>query len=203
MVYRGTQPSAGLEVAVKRLRRAGEPRMRWPYDVGEATMTDQGDQVTLVTPDMIERKGVWGSPRISPPVSESDIRKWAIAVYWPETPPPLFWDAAYAAGTRWGSIIAPPDFNPFAWPIVTERAKPKANTDRPRGQRLRGMNGGQVETYGVPMRPGDIVTARNRLRDWEERQTRLGHTLFSYSELEWRNQDDELVKRRVSTAIQY
>lgn len=65
------------------------------------------------------------------------------------------------------------------------------------------MNGGQVETYGVPMRPGDVITARNRLRDWEERTTWLGLTLFSYSELEWHNQHGELIKRRVSTAILY
>lgn len=166
-------------------------------------MTEQSQPVTLVTEDMIERKGVWGPATVSPPIGESDIRKWAIAVYWPETPPPIFWDAAYAATTRWGGIIAPPDFNPFAWPIVANRPEKKAKGDGPRKPRLRGMNGGQVETYGVPMRPGHIITARNRLRDWEERETRLGHTLFSYSELEWRNQDDELVKRRVSTAIRY
>lgn len=166
-------------------------------------MTDSAPD-TLVTDDMMERKGVWGSERVSPPISESDIRKWAIAVYWPETPPAIFWDADYATGTRWGSIIAPPDFNPFAWPVTMPREK-KADEkpkDKPK-RRLRGMNGGQVETYGVPMRPGDVITMRNRLRDWEERDTRLGLTLFSYSEMEWHNQDGELVKRRVSTAILY
>ena len=169
-------------------------------------MSEQAGPETLVTADMIERKGVWGEPRVSPPVSESDIRKWAIAVYWPETPPAIFWDAAYAATTRWGGIIAPPDFNPFAWPIVTEKPKSAskpAASGATKTRKLRGMNGGQVDTYGVPMRPGDVITARNRLRDWEERETRLGHTLFTYSETEWRNQDGELIKRRVSTAIRY
>jgi hypothetical protein len=65
------------------------------------------------------------------------------------------------------------------------------------------MNGGQTDTYGVPMRPGDVITSRSRLRDWEERETRLGATLFVFSENEWQNQDGELVKRRVSTAIRY
>jgi hypothetical protein len=37
-------------------------------------------------------KGVWGDERPSLPISESDIRKWAIASYWPERPPRLFWD---------------------------------------------------------------------------------------------------------------
>jgi hypothetical protein len=172
---------------------------------------------TLITPEMLERKGVWSAARVSPPVSESDIRKWAIAVYWPETPPRIYWDAGYAATTRWGTIIAPPDFNPFAWPIVEARpekaerpaakAEPpgaKADADQPRSNRgRRGMNGGQVDTYGVPMRPGDVITSRSRLRDWDERETRLGLTLFSYSETEWRNQEDALVKVRVATAIRY
>jgi hypothetical protein len=65
------------------------------------------------------------------------------------------------------------------------------------------MNGGQTDVYGVPMRPGDVVNVRTRLRDWEQRETRLGDTLFVFSETEWRNQDDALVKTRTSTAIRY
>lgn len=157
---------------------------------------------TLVTPDMSERQGVWGSERVSPPISESDIRKWAIACYWPETPPRVYWDGEYAATTRWGGVIAAPDFNPFAWPV--EREAPTGMTNTPRsGRGQRGMNGGQVDTYGVPMRAGDVITSRNRLRDWNERETRLGPTLFTFSETEWRNQRDELVKLRVSTGIRY
>ena len=173
-------------------------------------MTTESESETLVTQDMIDRKGVWGREHVSPPVSESDIRKWAIAVYWPQTPPRIYWDVDYAATTRWGTIIAPADFNPFAWPIVearpesAERQRPKADRDAPRSAKgRRGMNGGQVDTYGVPMRPGDVITSRSRLRDWDERETRLGLTLFSYSETEWRNQDDALVKVRVATAIRY
>ena len=161
---------------------------------------------TLVTDDMVARQGVWGDERVSPPISESDIRKWAIAVYWPERPPPIFWDADYAATTRWGSIVAPPDFNPFAWPVTPERtAEPAKET--PSAHRStkgrRGMNGGQVDTYGARMRPGDVITARTRLRDWNERETRLGLTLFTYRETEWHNQRDDLVKRRISTGIRY
>jgi hypothetical protein len=51
--------------------------------------------------------------------------------------------------------------------------------------------------------PCDIITARNRLRDWNERETRLGLTLFTFHETEWRNQTGELVKLRVSTGIRY
>jgi hypothetical protein len=159
---------------------------------------------TLVTPDMEERKGVWGDERVSYPVSESDIRKWAIAVYWGETPPRLYWDEEYAKGTRWGGIIAPQDFNPFAWAVPMGAVKPSGAVP---GQETRKggnvMNGGQADTYGVPMRPGDVITARTRLASWEERTGRNGLTLFTYTETEWRNQNGELVKTRISTGIRY
>ena len=75
---------------------------------------------TLVTQDMIERKGKFSEPKVAPPIALSDIRKWAIAVYWPDEPPPMYWDEDYAKTTRHGSIIAPLDFNPFAWPVHRE-----------------------------------------------------------------------------------
>jgi hypothetical protein len=164
-----------------------------------------------VTPDMEERKGVWGQERRSYPVSLSDIRKWAIAVYWPEPPPPLFWDEEYAATTRWAGVIAPQDFNPFAWPVERGAPAAPAGARPPRvagagagaGRPMGIMNGGQTDTYGVPIRPGDVIASRSRLRDWQERQTRLGLTLFIHNETEWHNQSDELVKRRISTTIRY
>ena len=47
------------------------------------------------------------------------------------------------------------------------------------------------------------VSTRSRLFEWEERATRLGVTLFMFTETEWRNQPGELVKGRVSTLIRY
>ena len=159
---------------------------------------------TLVTPEMEQQKGVWGEETVSYPVSESDIRKWAIAVYWPQPPPRLYWDPEYAKTTRWGGIVAPEDFNPFAWPIRDSEVKPAGAV--PGQQARRGgnvMNGGQVDTFGVRMRPGDVITRRSRLSHWEERQGRNGLTLFAFQETEWRNQRGELVKLRVSTGIRY
>jgi hypothetical protein len=158
---------------------------------------------TLVTANMVSTKGVWGREHVAPPISLSDIRKWAIAVYWPETPPRLFWDEEYARTTRWGGIIAPEDFNPFAWPIKSEAPPEFAMPRRGGGKGNRGMNGGQVDTYFAPMRPGEVIRARSRLRDWNERQTRFGLTLFVFTETEWLNQDNQLVKRHVQTFIRY
>ena len=158
---------------------------------------------TLVTPGLEERRGVWVDGQTSFPVSESDIRKWAISSYWPDEPPPLFWDEEYAKSTRWGGIIAPQDFNPFAWPVKRPKAQAGPAREGPGGVPLTGMNGGQVDTYGLPQRPGDIITSRSQIKGWSEDQTRLGLTLFIETEIEWRNQDDDIVRRRISTAIRY
>ena len=160
--------------------------------------------VTYVTPQMREAQGEWGEARVAPPITETDIRRWAMATFYPQQPPRIYWDADYAASTRWGGIVAPPDFNPFAWPVE----RPKGGTaglagQHPEGKPLTGMNGGQTDTYGAPMRPGDVISARSRLVDWWEREGRLGHTLYVRSETEWRNQRDEHVKTRLSISIRY
>ena len=171
---------------------------------------------TLVTDRMREMQGVWTEPVSSFPVDRADIKRWAISTYWPERPPPIYWDEDYAKTTHWGGVIAPRDFNPFAWPIERpERLDPWAiDSILPRpndddggvsggGVGNRGMNGGQTDTLGVVMRPGDVITQRTRLVDWNERQTRLGLTMFTRAEHEWTNQRGELVKRRINTLIRY
>jgi hypothetical protein len=160
-------------------------------------------QQTLVTQEMHDQLNAWSEPKVSPPIALSDIRKWAIAVYWPEQPPRLYWDEEYARTTRWGGIIAPQDFNPFAWPIDRPPAGASNSSATSAGVGQRVMNGGQVDTYGVPMRPGDVITERQALVRWEEREGRLGLTLFTYREQRWTNQRDEVVKSRISTGIRY
>ena len=165
-------------------------------------MTDS--DLTYVTPEMHAAQGRWSDARTAPPITGTDIKRWAMATFYPEKPPRIFWDAEYAATTQWGGIVAPPDFNPFAWPL--ERPKPAAPGlmgARPDGKAMTGMNGGQTDTYGARMRPGDVVSERRRLVDWWEREGRLGHTLYVRNEIEWRNQDAELVRTRLSIGIRY
>jgi len=76
---------------------------------------------TAISADMQKVVGSELSRMVSYPVAESDIRKWALAIYYPEEPPRRFWDEEAAAGSREGGIVAPEDFNPFAW----MRAEPK------------------------------------------------------------------------------
>jgi hypothetical protein len=156
---------------------------------------------TLVTSELRQTLNVWSEPLISHPVDRSDIRRWAIAVYWPDEPPRLFWDEDYAKTTRWGGIIAPREFNPFAWPAIRPTDRMPRSAIRAIGQRT--MNGGQTETFAAPIRPGDVVMSASALVDLQEKVGRLGLTLFKYTQTRWTNQRKEIVKTRISISIQY
>lgn len=162
------------------------------------------ESISYVTEEMRAAQGTWGPTRSSYPITATDIRRWAMATYYPKQPPRIYWDEEYARSTKWQGIIAPRDFNPFAWSLEKSvGVQPGLSGRRPDSKPLTGMNGGQTDTYGVPMRPGEVVTAKSRLYDWWEREGRLGHTLYVRNEIEWRNQDNELVKSRMSIGIRY
>src|SRR3954451_17679893 len=139
----------------------------------------------------------WGG-RTSFPIALSDIRKWAIAVYYPEPPPPLYWDEKYAASTSHGGIVAPEEFNPFAWmtaegpkktaegPVTSSAAGPEGILGLAPVPTLYMLNGGLESTYTrVRMRPGDVITSVNALVDYRERPGRLGQMLFTVTEQRW------------------
>ncbi len=156
---------------------------------------------TLISQALRDSLNVWGEPQVSHPVDCSDLRRWAISVYWPDKPPKLFWDDAYAKTTRWGGIIAPREFNPFAWPIDRPADRMPKPAKRAVGERS--MNGGQKETYGVPIHPGDVITARTALVHMEEKVGKLGLTLYKSTETRWTNQKGEFVRSRISISIVY
>ncbi|KAA9156243.1 MaoC family dehydratase [Amycolatopsis acidicola] len=144
------------------------------------------------------------SRQVSYPVSESDIRRWAIAVYWPEPPPARFLQ----------NSAAPAEFNPFAWAVaerVTATEAPDPN-DPDSTEKLAGipgpglrflLNGGLSAEYGAPIRPGDVITSVRRLGPYSEREGRLGRMLFTRTEDTWTNQDGAFVRRAVATIIRY
>jgi hypothetical protein len=168
---------------------------------------------TLITDEMRGAIGRELGRMTSYPITDSDIRRWAIAVYYPEEPPRLFWDAEYAAGTVYGGIVAPEEFNPFAWLAAggTHRSRARGGGDESPEKVLgiqgpglkRGVNGGIEVTYGVRMRPGDVITSVRRLAEYREREGRLGQMLFTVSEDVWTNQNGEVVKTTRQTGIGY
>ncbi|MDO8731498.1 MAG: MaoC family dehydratase N-terminal domain-containing protein [Actinomycetota bacterium] len=162
--------------------------------------------------------GTETSRSTSYPISESDIRKWAMAVYWPEKAPAMFTDPAVAAKTVHGRLVAPEEFNPFAWAAASNELLLKGgassrdgnNPDNSElalgipGPGLKFMlNGGMICEYGVRMGVGDVITSTNSIGEYSEREGRLGLMLFSRGVSTWVNQNGEMVKRTSSTLIRY
>ena len=170
---------------------------------------------THITPQMRDVVGLELRSGTSFPITDSDIRRWAIAVYYPEPAPRLFWDADYAAGTAHGGIVAPEEFNPFAWmtqPEPDAPATPRVPAGFVSPEETLGLgagddheliNGGTEVDYGVRMRPGDVITSVTRLAGYSEREGRLGLMLFTTTEDTWTNQRGETVKTSRSTLIRY
>jgi N-terminal half of MaoC dehydratase len=141
------------------------------------------------------------APVVSLPVGANDIRRWAMAVYYPEPPPAAFFDLDAAATGPWGGMVAPRDFNPFAW--VSEFHPEAYPWMRGMGTEpgSRGLNGGQRSRYFAPIRPGDAITCVATLVDAYEKDGKLGTMLFLVDESRWTNQDGELVKLGLRTSI--
>lgn len=168
---------------------------------------------THISPEMASAVGTELGRVVSFPVSASDIRRWAIAVYWPEPPPARFLDEVVASKTPQGGLVAPEDFNPFAWAVAESGERPEADDiDPDRTEILAGiqgpglknqLNGGMEAEYGALMRPGDVITSVNRIAEYREREGRLGLMLFTISEDTWTNSDDEMVKKTRQTLIRY
>jgi len=162
----------------------------------------------------------FGTPRRSVPISLSDIRKWALAIYYPEIPPRLFWDEEYAHSTRHGGVVAPEEFNPFAWFTADGPVMPPT-FEEGEGEEISAIGfeqelgvkgpatrfvlvGGVEMVHGARMRPGDVITAGlTTLLEYRERQTRLGLALFTIGETIWTNQNEEMVRITRGTVIRY
>ncbi|HJN86880.1 MAG: MaoC family dehydratase N-terminal domain-containing protein [Dehalococcoidia bacterium] len=175
---------------------------------------------TLATKESIRAKieGLMGKPFhtiTSAPVTATDVRRWGMAVYWPERPPRLFWDEEYAKNSRFGSIVAPAEFNPFAWPLddsghlalghlpIWPDMGQIAGDDRGAGLRdprskegfaVRSFSAGNEAEYHAPIRVGDVITGTSEMKGVYEKTGRSGILLFGLNEARLTNQNNELVK---------
>jgi hypothetical protein len=145
--------------------------------------------------------------RLSYPISASDIRKWALAVYYPERPPEQF----LRAGGPSDPLVAPEEFNPFAWTSPGATGKPP---DIKPGFMERGagikppdlqfmVNGGSVCEYGVRMYEGDVIRASFTPSGYSQKQGKRGPLLFTETKDIWTNQRGEMVRTTTSTVISY
>jgi acyl dehydratase len=135
------------------------------------------------------------------PVDANDIRRWAQAIWYPEPPPSDQFDLSAAAQGPWRGLVAPRDFNPFAWhPDFHPEAYPWMRGMGTEPGR-RGLNGGQRTWYGAPIRPGDIIGSEVTLIDAFEKEGRIGTMLFLVDSARWANQHDDLVRVSERTTI--
>jgi acyl dehydratase len=176
-------------------------RGRWPEPPAETpvpTGRTPGIHLDAKTIDWLGRRL---APDTAYAVGANDIRRWAMATWYPDDPPAEFLDEDVAARGPWGGLVAPRDFNPFAW----TRCTPPDTYPWMRGMGTepgrRGLNGGQKNRYFAPIRPGDVITQEVRLVDAFEKQGRVGAMLFLIDEARWTNQRGELVRIGQRTTI--
>jgi hypothetical protein len=163
----------------------------------------------LITDEM---RGITGKvlrSRKSYPISASDIRKWAIAAYYPESPPEKYIGAGVAGGEA--PLVAPEEFSPFAW--ATPGAKPAPSDIRPGFlERSAGItppdlqfivNGGSLYEYGVPMVEGDVITNEYSIKSYTVKQGKRGPLLVTETQDRWTNQKGELVRSTLMTLVRY
>ncbi|KAB7709033.1 MaoC family dehydratase [Bacillus aerolatus] len=79
---------------------------------------------------------------------------------------PLYVDEAYAAGTPYGGIIAPPTF-PIAIGVEGESIDLELDQKRM-------LHGEQEFIYNRPIRPGDRLTCQMKVADLYEKEGRSG-----------------------------
>lgn len=165
--------------------------------------------MTLISPEMRAAVGTQISRRVSDRISAGDVRRWAIAVYWPEPAPGEF----LLDDER---QRVPEEFNPFAWHVARTETHPEAaNVDKidpDRTEKQLGLagpglrfqlNGGLQAEYDARMRVGDVITSVIRLGDYSEREGKHGPMLISVSTDTWTNQHGAQIKRVDTTLIRY
>jgi acyl dehydratase len=197
----GTETTPGRAVVVRfGAGTGGSPAM--PPLPPPTSPSGQAALGTFLDAATIEAIGQTLPPVAAPPVGANDIARWAIATHWPEPPPAEFLDPAVAEKGPWGGIVAPRDFDPFAWmPQRPWAGDWLWGMGSEPGKRV--LNGGQRNAYGPPIRPGDVVSCTRRFVDVVERETKRGPMVFFTSEFRWENQHGEPVRVGEQTTIYY
>ena len=131
---------------------------------------------------------------------------------------PIYWDAASAAGTPLGDVIAPPTFGVAAahWNPnfglrgtrkIPPRVEPPASDANPRGgggggSLARVLHGEQRFEYHKPMQPGMKLRVTTRPgKSWEKEGKKGGKLKFTETVSEYRDESGELVLVATSVGV--
>ena len=157
----------------------------------------------------VEEGRRWIGREGEPWVAEFAVNEAMIAYYCSavEDANPSYWDRAFAE-TQWGGIVAPPSML-MSWALPLQW--------RPEGKRefaflafavpLPGYSPVNTSTdteFFLPMRPGDLITYRDRLvAISDEKTTRMGAGHFVTSVGECHNQRGELLARTTNVLFRF
>jgi hypothetical protein len=141
-----------------------------------------------------------GKPIDSSPLREAigntDIRRWVQAMHYPNL---LHFDRDYAAGSRWGRLVAPQSF-----PIVIDdgHGSAPACVGKLAESHLL-FAGDEWWFYGPKVYGGDVISNERIPFDYTVKQTGFGPTVFQRGDNFYRNQDGELIAKQRSTSLRY
>lgn len=194
---RGENTTPGTATLV--MFQGGKPTMPAPPTEAAPGKPKPGKVLDQATIDWI------GNPteaNQSLPVGANEIRRWAMAIHYPEPAPERYYDEKVAASGIWGGLVAPRDFNPFAWMQGQKNRMPwMRGIGTTPGNRI--LNGGQSSRYFQRIRPGDVITGQLCLENAYEREGKLGTMMFLITGMRWTNQRGELVRLGQMITIYY
>lgn len=139
-------------------------------------------------------------------VTRTDIRKVVDAA---GDRNPLYWDDEYAANSKYGGIIAPPDF--FGWPvkwasnltfISSSDLFTEMSAEVAKAGYTRAINAGMESEYFLPIRPGDTIIISSEIVSIEEKEGKKGgKMLISTIETTMINQNGDVVAKQRQSGI--
>ena len=138
-----------------------------------------------------------GGGQLWDPCSSSDIRRWVMAMDYPN---PLHWDQEFARDSRFGGLIAPQS---IAVGLDYGHGVAPACVGHIPGSHLI-FGGEEWWFYGCPVRPGDKLFQQRRFHDYTVAETKFaGPTMFARGDTTHTNQHGVLVARERATSIRY
>jgi len=138
-----------------------------------------------------------GGGQLWDPCSSSDIRRWVMAMDYPN---PLHWDQEFARDSKFGGLIAPQS---IAVGLDYGHGVAPACVGYIPGSHLI-FGGEEWWFYGCPVRPGDKLFQQRRFHDYTVAETKFaGPTMFARGDTTHTNQHGVLVARERATSIRY
>jgi len=131
------------------------------------------------------------------PVAATDIRRWVMAMDYPN---PLHWDEEFARASRFGRLVAPQSF--AAAMDYVHGVRPSLVGHIPGSHMIFG--GEEWWFYGPRIFPGDRIDHERIFQGYKLAETKFaGETMFSFGDTIHKNQHGEVIAKARSTSIRY